>query len=105
MTHLLIINDGALQKEIKYFWGYQNFILSDALFKLPILEETKETNIVGSKVITLSLNLLKLNSGVRGLRAVSNHRTIAHITVLLVALTAAKTGNKDKICFVKIIPS
>jgi len=38
---------------------------------------------------------------VRGLQAISNHCTIAHITVLLVALTAAKTGNKDKIRFVK----
>jgi len=41
------------------------------------------------------------NPSVRGLQAISNHCTIAHITVLLVALTAAKTGNKDKIRFVK----
>ena len=41
------------------------------------------------------------NPSVRGLQAVSNYCTIAHITVLLVALTAAKTGNKDKIRFVK----
>jgi hypothetical protein len=33
--------------------------------------------------------------------AVSIHCTIAHITILLVALTAAKTGNKDKIRFIK----
>jgi len=46
------------------------------------------------------------NPSVRGLRAISNHCTIAHITVLLVALTAAKTGNKDKISFVKsFLPS
>jgi len=41
------------------------------------------------------------NPSVRGLRAVSNYCTVAHITVLLVALTATKTGNKDKIRFIK----
>jgi len=41
------------------------------------------------------------NPSVRGLQAVSNHCTVAHITVLLVALTSAKTGNKDKIRLVE----
>jgi len=41
------------------------------------------------------------NPTLRGLQAISNHCTIAHIPVLLIALTAAKTGNKDKIRFVK----
>ncbi|HEC93592.1 MAG TPA: DDE transposase, partial [Candidatus Atribacteria bacterium] len=41
------------------------------------------------------------NPSVRGLWAISNHCTIAPITVLLVALTASKTGNKDKIRLVK----
>lgn len=36
-----------------------------------------------------------------GLKAVSNHVTIAHIAVLLVALAAHKAGHKDKIRFVK----
>ena len=208
------------QKEFKYFWGYRNFVLSDALSELPILEETRVANIVDSKIIIPQLELAKdrfglnicaviadagldsekvlsfiikdlkakpyiarnlrrekdlkvsstgnriclagfemlywvhlqfvkgtgcfaytqvlnedirkqiaygtpkfkkiynLRSGcerifsrlldlcmqnpsVRGLRAISNHCTIAHITVLLIALTAAKTGNKDKIRFVK----
>jgi len=40
-------------------------------------------------------------TGVRGLQAVSIHCTIARITILLVALIAAKTGNKDKIRFIK----
>ena len=39
------------QKEIKYFWGYRNFVLSDALSELPILEETRAANVVDSKVI------------------------------------------------------
>jgi hypothetical protein len=43
---------------------------------------------------------------VYGLNAVSNNCTIAHITVLLVALTAVKAGRKDKLRFVKkLIPN
>ena len=38
---------------------------------------------------------------VKGLRAVRNHCTIAHITVLLIALTAHRMGYEDKIRFVK----
>ena len=38
---------------------------------------------------------------VRGLRANSNHCTIAHIATLLVALTAARMGEKDKIRWIK----
>ena len=41
------------QKEFKYFWGYRNFVLSDALSELPILEETRSANVVDSKVIIL----------------------------------------------------
>ena len=53
------------------------------------------------RIFSRLLDLCMQNPSVRGLRAVSNYCTIAHITVLLVALTAAKTGNKDKIRFVK----
>lgn len=53
------------------------------------------------RIFSRLLDLCMQNPSVRGLRTVSNHCTIAHITVLLVALTAAKTGNKDKIRFVK----
>lgn len=43
---------------------------------------------------------------VKGLNATANICTIAHITSLLVALTAVKTGHKDKIRFIKsFIPS
>lgn len=38
---------------------------------------------------------------VRGLKATSNHCTIAHIATMLVALTAARMGEKDKIRWVK----
>jgi len=50
-----------------------------------------------SRLLSLCMN----NPSVRGLNAVSNHATIAHITVLLVALAAIKSGNKDKTRFVK----
>ena len=53
------------------------------------------------RIFSRLLDLCMQNPSVRGLRAVSNHCTIAHITVLLIALTAAETGNKDKIRFVK----
>jgi len=53
------------------------------------------------RIFSRLLDLCMQNPSVRGLRAISNHCTIAHITVLLIALTAIKTGNKDKIRFVK----
>jgi hypothetical protein len=39
------------QKEIKYFWGYRNFVISDALSELPLLKETRAANVVDIKVI------------------------------------------------------
>lgn len=50
-----------------------------------------------SRLLTIAMQ----NPTVRGIHANRNHATIAHITVLLVALTAYKTGHKDKIRFVK----
>jgi len=52
---------------------------------------------VFSRLLTLSMQ----NPSVIGLQATANHCTIAHITVLLIALTAVKTGHKDKIRFIK----
>lgn len=53
------------------------------------------------RIFSRLLDLCMQNPSVRGLQAVSNHCTIAHITVLLLALTAAKTGNSDKVRFIK----
>jgi len=53
------------------------------------------------RIFSRLLDLCMQNPSIRGLQAISNHCTIVHITVLLVALTATKTGNKDKIRFVK----
>jgi hypothetical protein len=52
---------------------------------------------LASRLLTLCMQ----DPSVRGLSATSNHCSIAHIAVLLVALTAAKSGHKDKIRFIK----
>ena len=44
------------QKEMKYFWGYKNFVLSDALSELPLCETTKPANIVDS---IIAIHLLR----------------------------------------------
>jgi hypothetical protein len=52
---------------------------------------------LASRLLTLCMQ----DPSVRGLAATANHCTIAHITVLLIALTATKTGHNDKIRFIK----
>lgn len=53
------------------------------------------------RVYSRLLTLCMQTPSVKGLNAISNHCTIAHITVLLLALAAVKTGHKDKIRFIK----
>jgi hypothetical protein len=53
------------------------------------------------RVFSRLLNICMQNPPVIGFKAVSNYVTIAHITVLLVALTAAKNDMKDKVRFIK----
>jgi hypothetical protein len=53
------------------------------------------------RVFSRLLSICMQNPPVVGLKATSNYVTIAHITVLLVALTAAKHGMNDKIRFIK----
>jgi hypothetical protein len=60
---------------------------------------TKRTSV--ERVFSRLLSISMQNPSVKGLRAVRNHCTIAHITVLLVALTAHRMGCDDKIRFVK----
>jgi hypothetical protein len=50
-----------------------------------------------SRLLTITMQ----HPTVRGLKATSNHCTIAHIATLLIALTAAKMGEKDKIRWIK----
>lgn len=57
------------------------------------------------RVFSRLLSIAMQNPTVKGLKAISNHCTIAHITVLLVALTAKRSGQEDKIRFVKSLVS
>jgi len=53
------------------------------------------------RIFSRLLSVCMQRPSIKGVKAVTNYCTIAHITVLLVALTAVKTGNKGKIRFVK----
>ena len=53
------------------------------------------------RIFSRLLAIAMQNPTVRGLNANRNHATIAHISVLLVALTAYLTGQQDKMRFVK----
>lgn len=55
------------------------------------------------RIFSRLLSVCMQRPSIKGLKAVTNYCTIAHITVLLVALTAVKTGNKDKIRFIKTL--
>ena len=79
--------DSNVRENINY--GSQSF--KDIYNKRTTVERTY------SRLLTLCMQ----TPSVKGLNAVANHCTIAHITVLLLALTAVKTGHKDKIRFIK----
>ncbi len=53
------------------------------------------------RVFSRLLSICMQNAPVIGLKATTNYVTIAHITVLLVAMTATKSDIKDKIRFIK----
>jgi len=53
------------------------------------------------RVFSRLLSICMQNAPVIGFKATANHVTIAHITVLLVAVTAVKSNSKDKIRFIK----
>jgi hypothetical protein len=53
------------------------------------------------RVFSQLLSVCMQNPPVVGLKATANYVTVAHISVLLVALTAAKSGSTDKIRFIK----
>ena len=47
----VIINSSEpLQDKIQFFWGYKNFVVSDAITELPILQLTKPANIHDSQI-------------------------------------------------------
>jgi hypothetical protein len=64
-------------------------------------KEVYNTRTSVERVFSRLLSISMQRPSVKGLRAIRNHCTIAHITVLLVALTAHRLGFEDKIRFVK----
>ncbi|MBI5143608.1 MAG: transposase [Candidatus Omnitrophica bacterium] len=55
------------------------------------------------RIFSRLLSVCMQRPSIKGLQSTINYCTIAHITVLLVALTAVTTGNKDKIRFIKTL--
>ena len=67
-----------------------------------IFKEHYNKRTSSERVFSRLLTMCMQKPSVYGINAVSNICTIAHITVLLIALSAFKTGNKYKIRFVNI---
>jgi len=86
-VNLRIDVDESIRKSIDY--GSQTFK------KLYNLRPSSE------RIFSRLLNYFMPYPTVTGIQAVSNVCSIAHITVLLIALTAVKTGHKNKIRFIK----
>jgi hypothetical protein len=66
-----------------------------------IFKEHYNKRTSSERVFSRLLTLCMQRPSVYGLNAVANQCTIARITVLSIALTAAKLGNSDKVRFVK----
>jgi hypothetical protein len=79
--------DNNIRKQIDY--GSQSF------------KKDYNMRIGSERVFSRLLSICMQNPPVIGLKATANYVTIAHISVLLVALTAAKSDSKDKIRFIK----
>ena len=86
-TNLRIDVDTSIRQNIDYG--------SQAFKKLYNLRSSTE------RIFSRLLSILMQRPSTRGFNATRNLCTIAHITVLVIALAAVKTGHKDKIRFVK----
>lgn len=86
-TNLRIDVDTSIRQNIAY--GSQTF--------------KKLYNLRGSteRIFSRLLSILMQRPSIIGINATRNLCTIAHITVLVIALVAVKTGHKDRIRFVK----
>lgn len=109
-------NKGFAKQNPRCPWNHPNFIkgkgciayrredesIRDSIdYGSESFKKTYNLRTSSERIFSRLLTLCMQNPSVIGLNATSNHCTIAHITVLLIALTAVKTGNKDKIRFVK----
>jgi len=92
ITYLRVDVDESIRRSIDY--GSETF---KKLYNLRVGSE---------RTFSRLLSICMQSPSVTGLNAVSNHCTIAHITVLAVALAAIKENKRDKIRFVKtLIPN
>jgi len=76
-------------------------IRKDIDYGSQIFKEHYDKRTSSERVFSRLLSLCMQEPSVYGLNAVANNCTIAHITVLLIALTAANVGQSDKVRFVK----
>ncbi|HYA13413.1 MAG TPA: transposase [Syntrophales bacterium] len=87
ITYLRV--DENIRQSIDY--GSETF---KKLYKLRVSSE---------RIFSRLLSLCMQTPSVTGLNAVRNHCTIAHISILAIALTAVRTDHRDKIRFVKTL--
>ena len=64
-------------------------------------EKIYRLRVGAERIFSRLLTITMQNPSVRGLQAISNHCTIAHITILAVALAACESGQRDKLRFIK----
>lgn len=92
ITYLRVDTDESIRKSIDY--GSETF---KKLYNLRVSSE---------RIFSRLLSICMQAPSVIGLNAIANHSTIAHITVLAIALTAIKVNKPDRIRFVKtLIPN
>jgi hypothetical protein len=85
---------------IAYLRGDKN-IRKNIDYGSETFKKTYKMRTGSERIFSRLLTLCMQDPSIKGLNATANHCSIAHITVLLVALTAVKTGNKNKIRFIK----
>ena len=66
------ISPSPFRKSLNTSLGYPNFVLSDALSELPLLEETKGANVVDSEVTIPQLRLAKDRFGLNICRVIAD---------------------------------
>jgi hypothetical protein len=76
-------------------------IRSEISYNTQKFKERYQKRLSVERIFSRLLAIAMQSPSVRGYNAIANHATIAHITVLLVALTAHINGYQDKIRFVK----
>jgi len=76
-------------------------IRSEIGYDTQLFKELYKKRTSVERIFSRLLGIAMQSPTVRVYNANCNHTTIAHISVLLIALTALRTGQQDKIRFVK----